>query len=219
MVRWTIPSLQGIKVARETRQPPEIPIIWDEIGKEYYVMLDRVSNSPEDFLANAILSRNSSGMWLVSGPSGSGKTTWCANIVVQARSLGLTFGGFICPAVIQDGKKTGIDLMNVASGEKRHLGICSSDDGKTTIGCWQMDEGVLAWGNEIIAGLQNEDIIIIDEIGPLELERGLGYWHALTLLDEGCYRTALVVIRPALLPVAQQRWSAARMLTLEKVNA
>jgi nucleoside-triphosphatase THEP1 len=109
--------------------------------------------------------------------------------------------------------------MNVGSGEKRRLGICSSENAKTTIGCWQMDESVLAWGNEIIAGLQDEDIIIIDEIGPLEIEKGQGYWHALTLLDEGCYRTALVVIRPVLLPVAQQRWPAARTLTLEKINA
>ena len=182
-------------------------------------MIDRVSNSPEDFLANVIYSRNSTGLWLISGPSGSGKTTWCTKVAAQARALGMTLGGFICPAVFEDGEKTGIDLMNIATGEERRLGICSSDDGITTIGCWQMDESVLAWGNEIIAGLKDEDIIIIDEIGPLELEKGLGYRHALTLLDEGCYRTALVVVRPALLPMAQKRWTTARVLNVELVNA
>ncbi len=182
-------------------------------------MFDRVSNSPEDLLANAILSKNSTGLWLISGPSGSGKTTWCANIVAQARALGMTLGGFICPAVIQDGKKIGIDLMNVTSGEKRHLGIYSRDNGIKTIGCWQMDESVLSWGNEIIVGLQDEEIILIDEIGPLELEKGLGYRYALNFLDEGSYRTALVVVRPTLLPVAQERWSDARVLMLETIYA
>jgi nucleoside-triphosphatase THEP1 len=182
-------------------------------------MFDRVSNSPEDLLANAIFSKNSTGLWLISGPSGSGKTTWCAKIITQARALGMTVGGFICPAVIQNGKKIGIDLMNVASGEKRHLGIRSSDTSKNTIGGWQMDESVLTWGNEIIAALKDEDILIIDEIGPLELEKGLGYWQALQLLDEGRYRTALVVVRPALLPLAQKRWPLAKVLNLECVNA
>jgi len=182
-------------------------------------MFDRVSNSPEDFLANAILSRNSTGLWLISGPSGSGKTTWCANIVAQARALGMALGGFICLAVSQDGKKIGIDLMHVTSGEKRRLGICSSDDGKKTIGCWHMDESVLTWGNEIITGLKDEEIILIDELGPLELEKGLGFWHALHLLDEGRFRTALVVVRPALLSLAQKRWPVASVHNLEMINA
>lgn len=182
-------------------------------------MLERISNSPEDILANAIYGKISSSLWLISGSSGSGKTTCCAKIVAQALSLGMTVGGFISPAVFQAGEKIGINLVNVATGENRRLGVYSRDNDKNTIGCWQMDESVLAWGNEIIARLQNEDIIFIDEIGPLELENGLGYWHALTLLDEGCYRIALVVVRPALLPVAQKRWPNARIINLEMVNA
>jgi nucleoside-triphosphatase len=119
---------------------------------------------------------------------------------------------------MQDGKKIGFDLLNIASGEKRRLGTSSSEYTKTTMGCWQMDEGVLAWGNEIIMGLHDEDIIIIDEIGPLEFEKNLGFWSALEFLDESAYRTALVVVRPALLPVARKRWPAARLLMLEKIK-
>ena len=53
------------------------------------------------------------------------------------------------------------------------------DAGDNTVGCWHMDEAVLAWGNQIIAGLKDEDVIIIDELGPLELEDGYGYQQAL----------------------------------------
>ena len=58
--------------------------------------------------------------------------------------------------------------------------------------------------------LKDEDVIIIDELGPLELEEGYGYQQALHLLDEGRYRKAVVVVRPSLLPLARVRWPAAQ---------
>ena len=81
-----------------------------------------------------------------------------------------------------------------------------------------MDEAVFAWGNQIISGLKDEDVIIIDELGPLELEDGYGFQEALHLLDEGRYRTAFVVVRPALLPLAQLRWSNSQVFELESVT-
>ena len=56
---------------------------------------------------------------------------------------------------------------------------------------------------------------MIDELGPLELEEGHGYQEALRLLDEERYHTALVVVRPALLPLACLRWPDAQVYSLE----
>jgi nucleoside-triphosphatase THEP1 len=80
-----------------------------------------------------------------------------------------------------------------------------------------MDEKVIEWGNEIISGLIDQDIIVIDELGPLELEDGDGYQQALHLLDEGRYRTAFIVVRPALLSIAKLRWPQALICSLEGV--
>jgi len=132
---------------------------------------------------------------------------------------GSSLGGFICPAVFAGGKKTGIDMLNVASGERRRLGKRSQIEGESTVGCWQLDESVIAWGNRILAGLKDEEIIVIDELGPLELEEGYGYQEALRLLDEGRYRAALVVVRPALLTLARLRWPQAQVLNLERESA
>ena len=88
---------------------------------------------------------------LLTAPSGSGKTTSCAEIASLVKGVGLSVGGILCPAVFEGGKKIGIDLLNVASGERRRLGLRTYNKGETTIGCWQMDESVLAWGNEILA--------------------------------------------------------------------
>jgi hypothetical protein len=55
-------------------------------------------------------------------------------------------------------------------------------------------------------------------VGPLELEEGYGYQEALRLLDEGRYRAALVVVRPALLALARVRWPQAQVLDLERMS-
>jgi nucleoside-triphosphatase THEP1 len=128
-------------------------------------------------------------------------------------------GGFVCPAVFAVGKKVGIDMLNVATGERWRLGVRSHNMGKTTIGCWQMDESVIALGNQILAALSNDDVIIVDELGPLELEEGYGFQEALRTLDEGRYHAALVVVRPSLLTLARLRWPHAQVLELERESA
>ena len=151
---------------------------------------------------------------LITGPSGSGKTTCCVEIVALAIDMGFSVGGILCPAVIEGKNKIGIDQLNVSTGERQRLGIRSNNSNNRTVGCWQMDEAVIAWGNQIIADLE-EDIIVIDELGPLELEDGHGYQEALHLLDEERYHIAFIVVRPTLLPIAKLRWSRAQVYSLE----
>lgn len=169
-------------------------------------MLDIISNSPVNLLAKLQLKDNPPGLWLISAPSGAGKTTLCSRIISQARDAGLTVGGLICPAVFESGEKTAIDQVDIASGERRNLGWRIRDGSDNTVGCWKFDVSVLDWGNEILSALGDEDLIVIDEIGPLELVEGKGYLEAMRLLDGGRYRMAVVVVRPALLQAAQERW-------------
>jgi nucleoside-triphosphatase THEP1 len=46
----------------------------------------------------------------------------------------------------------------------------------------------------------------VDELGPTELQFGQGWIEAITLLREGDYRLALVVVRPTLLHEALPRF-------------
>jgi len=177
-------------------------------------MLDCISNSPADLLANTILKETSTGLWMVSGLSGSGKTTYCAKIVIQARTAGISVGGFFCPAVYEGGEKIGIDQVDIRTEERRRLGVRAGKSGGKKVGGWQLDEQVLAWGNAIIANLGKEDLIVIDELGPLELEEESGYYEGLHLLDEKRYRMALIVIRPRLLSLARSRWAQAQIVSL-----
>ena len=177
--------------------------------------MENVINSPDSLLASFFSGENRNGIVLITGPSGSGKTNLCTRLASLANEAGLSVGGILGPAVFDGGVKIAIDQLDVSTGERQRLGLRSYASNDSTVGCWHMDERVITRGNEILAGLNDEDVIIIDELGPLELEEGYGYQEALRLLDEGRYRTAFVVVRPTLIPLTMLRWPHAQIFSLE----
>ena len=61
------------------------------------------------------------GITILTGNRGSGKTRTCQKWVDQARQKGWSVSGLLCPAVFDAGEKTAIDVVNLATGEKRRL--------------------------------------------------------------------------------------------------
>jgi nucleoside-triphosphatase THEP1 len=150
-------------------------------------------------------------MFLLTGASGAGKTAYCQQLLLLARNADLAPAGLISPAVFAAGVKTGIDLMDVASGERRRLAERrqrSSEVADSTLVTenWRFDPGVLAWGNRILEEIGYTQLFILDELGPLELLENRGLVAGLSIIDQVRFRHACVVIRPALLPTAQERW-------------
>jgi hypothetical protein len=64
---------------------------------------------------------------------------------------------------------------------------------------WEFGQDVFAFGERAVAAGADADLLIVDELGPLELRGGRGWVGALTVLREGTFRAALVVCRPELL--------------------
>lgn len=155
----------------------------------------------------------------LSGPPGAGKSTWCLGLAEEARARGLVVGGLISPAVLVDGRKTGIDLVNLVSGEGRRLAVRRSEaaEGFRTAQ-WVLDPGVLAWGNQQLQALAPCDILILDELGPLELEQGRGLAAGLELIQKRQMPLIVAVVRPGLLPIARQRWPWGRTLMMDRAR-
>lgn len=157
---------------------------------------------------------------LVTGESGAGKTTWCRALVDHARALGLTVGGVLSPPAFTDGVKTGIWLENLATGERRQLATLRLHmlaDAPTRK--WQFNEGVLRWGDRVLQRLKSPQMLLIDEIGPLEFEHGQGLVSAFDALARRDYHVGLAVVRPSLLAAAQRRWSLDRVLVVREGRA
>ncbi|MCB9420029.1 MAG: DUF2478 domain-containing protein [Ardenticatenaceae bacterium] len=159
---------------------------------------------------------------LITGDIGVGKTTWCQGWIDAARADGWRVGGLLSLPIMADGQKIAIDLVDLASGEQRRLAQLRRNEANpdaVTTGKWLFDTAVLTWGNEILRRVTAVDLLIIDELGPLELERGQGLQAAFELIAAGNYRMAGVVIRPSLIPLAQQRWPASQPVLITRKDA
>jgi nucleoside-triphosphatase THEP1 len=63
------------------------------------------------------------------------------------------------------------------------------------------------------------DVLVVDELGPLELIHGKGWIVALDILQARNYRAALVVVRPCLLENFQARLKLEmQVLTVTRSN-
>lgn len=143
---------------------------------------------------------------VLSGESGCGKTTLCARVVALAQARGLAVAGLLTLPRFAEGHKVGLDVKDLRTGERRplaeacaepHRGIVGSTGGPAT-GSWHFHAEGLAWGTMVMRSATPCDLLVIDELGPLELLRGQGWMIGLDALRGGHYRLALVSIRPAL---------------------
>lgn len=159
-------------------------------------------------------------LWIISGEIGAGKTVLCARLIKAFKELGWQITGLRSPAIMEAGKKTGIAVENLASQEIRRLAVHDykpeglEDDPIH----WTFDPLVLVWGNQVFAHAVPTDLLVVDEIGPLEMKREQGWVNALSALDSRQYRQAILVMRPKLLALAQSRWQWGSTIEIETVE-
>ena len=153
------------------------------------------------------------GLTLVTGPRGSGKTSWCMELIEQARPFGLHPGGLISPAVFENGQKTGIDLLDLTTEERRRLAYRRGNAiGDLWTSDWQLVAETLEWGNSILERLKTCDLFILDEVGPFEFDHGVGFVKGLEIIASQKNIPSFITVRPSLLSVAQLRWPWAQVL-------
>lgn len=144
---------------------------------------------------------------LVTGLSGTGKTTWCLRLAKIANENGFSVAGILSPGIFEGNRKLGIGVKDLFSWEERQLArLRENEDAELATPRWVFDPAVLDWANQRLGNTPNTDLLIIDELGPLEFLRGEGLTSGLARIDSGNYRVACVVVRSSLLPKALQRW-------------
>ncbi len=156
---------------------------------------------------------------VITGARGAGKSRWCARLVELGRRRGWRVAGVSSPALFEGREKTGIGVVDVATGEARTLASRRTDGegaGAATER-WRFDDAALAWGNGVLERAAEEptDLLVVDELGPLEFQRGIGFQGGLAAIDRGRYGVACAVVRPALLDAALRRWPDALVIDVE----
>lgn len=154
--------------------------------------------------------------WVVTGGRGAGKTTFCRQAAALAHAASLDAAGILSPARIEAGEKTGIYVADVRTGAQRLLAAARVGEVRGfPLGRWHFDPAAIRWADEVLVRATPCDILIIDEIGPLELDlrRGLTAWES--ALNSGAYRAALVVVRCELESRLRDGWEISGAIAIK----
>lgn len=133
---------------------------------------------------------------VVTGSPGEGKTTRCRRLVQEARGAGLMVRG-VLTFDTPDGTSVVRWLEDLGSGERMVLGR-KAPLGQTAVGAprWSLDEAALARCEAILMGACPTDVLVIDEVGPVELLHQRGSLAGVVQALQGPYGVAIVVVRP-----------------------
>ena len=147
---------------------------------------------------------------LVTGNTGSGKTTLVGEAVNLVRARGVRVAGILAPGLLDHGRRTGFDIMDLATGESTALAREHQDAGGQHAR-WSrfafrpdgLDQGRRALG----PAAYGADVIVVDEVGPFELSGG-GWAAALDRLAQNYRGTLLLVVRASVADAVIARWGS-----------
>ncbi len=136
---------------------------------------------------------------LLVAASGAGKTTACQKLVELAKDHDLNVTGVLSIPVYDSLVKSAINLVDATSSNERTLARVATPGVEPDVGIWSFEPEAILWGQALLDGLPACDLLVIDEIGPLEIKLGKGLTNALAALRRANYRLAVVSLRPALI--------------------
>jgi nucleoside-triphosphatase THEP1 len=154
---------------------------------------------------------------IVTGATGSGKTTLTRAVVERLKARGVRVAGILAPGFVADGRRTGFDIVDLATGEREPL----AREGDHVAGRhprWSRfafsPEG-LALGRKALAeGVRGADVVVVDEVGPFELSGG-GWADALDVLAATFEGRLLLVVREAIVDTVKARWGSAESVVYD----
>jgi len=115
-------------------------------------------------------------------------------LATAGRQHGLRVSGLLSPA----GRQQGVIWLEDLTDRQRRLLAHVAPPAEADFGRWRFLPATLAWGNARLNAICDTDLLLVDEIGPLELRRRQGLTASLEVVRTAAYRLAVVAVRPAL---------------------
>jgi nucleoside-triphosphatase THEP1 len=136
--------------------------------------------------------------YVLTGERDSGKTLLCTDLAAEARARDLDVAG-ILTAQSGPGLHAPRQVIELRSGASREFGAPAQTSTDPLTPGWELQSGVFEWVTEVLSAATPCDLLIVDEVGPLELLGGRGWVQALEVLRNGDFGAGLVVCRRTLL--------------------
>jgi nucleoside-triphosphatase len=109
-------------------------------------------------------------IFLLAGSPGVGKTSAVLKIVESLKAKGYNVGGMVSGEVREGRDRVGFQILNVKTGQKGWLAHVAQKEGPQ-VGRYRVNLGDLegVGAEAITSAVTGSDVIVIDEIGPMEL--------------------------------------------------
>jgi nucleoside-triphosphatase len=107
---------------------------------------------------------------LVTGRPGIGKTTVLLNAAEELKAKGYRVEGMISKEFRREGRRVGFEVVNFGTGLRGWLAHVEQSVGPQ-VGKYKvnLDDLDSIGANAVLDAIRNADVVIIDEIGPMEL--------------------------------------------------
>jgi len=140
---------------------------------------------------------------IITGSRGVGKTTLLLKFIEELKIKGSRPSGILTPAIYNiNGDKVGFYALDVATGEQLEMGRSDKELNSHSYGPFSFSERGFIRANEILKCVltKGSEDVFLDEIGPLELEKGYGFFPILSLISNfDKSRNFYLVIRRSLI--------------------
>ncbi len=127
---------------------------------------------------------------IITGAIGIGKTTVCRKVIDLAKRLGYSCGGIITPKTTQGD----IIIEDIQTARTMTLATLRKIYQGPSIGKYYFNQTGIEFGIRAIDTAKESSVLLIDEVGPLELSGG-GFAQALVSNNINEFKNSILVIR------------------------
>ena len=146
-------------------------------------------------------------IFIISGEQGEGKSTFAKKLAIILREKKYAVRGIIAKGSWKDGLRSGFELIDLESGMTMPLAARDQAGQPGECGSFTFNDDAVAWGRSILslAAGRNEGVILLDEVGPLEL-RGEVWAPVLDELIAKFSGILVITVRLKLLEDVTHKW-------------
>ncbi len=155
-------------------------------------------------------------VFIITGETGSGKTTFLLKLIEELRGKALSISGFAALSVPEDGPSGSFNILDLVSGKILPLASRRFTEGWEQFGKFYFNPEGILMGKNILEDplIINNDLIIVDEIGPFELDGKIWAESLTRLLTRQCC-SILLVVREQLVAQVIQQWGLKDAMIIE----
>jgi nucleoside-triphosphatase THEP1 len=214
VVRWFLQRGLGTLSAALDTAFRALPTMIDALGEQRDVLRHPIASLSRMLAHVLVQADEGSGtpqaiprIFILSGAQGTGKTSLLATLVPAMRKEGMVVGGICAPVVHLQGKRVGYDIEDIRTGVRSPLCRLAGVTLLPDVGRFRfLPDGFSAGRRALeIDPAHAPDVLIIDEVGPLELD-GKGWADSLETTLPSFPGVIILVVRSELVPQVLDRW-------------